>query len=247
MKIFSLAENEMLIGAFSEINKKSWPNFLLEGSEPVPYCWPTIMSAFDFGQLILVDDTGRTAAVANSVPIYWDGTLAGLPLGWDDAVVNSISGLESNTKCNTLIALSITISPDHMGKGLSYTILDEVKKAAVRSGFKYMIVPVRPSMKAMYPLVSMDDYINWKDKDNSVFDPWIRAHIKSGGKILRICPGSMTVKAAISSWENWTGMKFPQNGEYIVPKALNPVKIFLEQDLGLYIEPNVWVQHDLNG
>ena len=57
----------------------------------------------------------------------------------------------------------------------------------------------------------------------------------------------MTVKAAISSWENWTGMKFPQNGEYIVPKALNPVKIFLEQDLGLYIEPNVWVQHDLNG
>lgn len=246
MKLFSLAENDRLIGAFSEINKKSWPNFLLEGSEPLPYCWPTILSEFDFGQLILVDDNGKFAAVANSVPLYWDGTSEGLPSGWDDAVVRSISGLESGQKWNTLVALSITISPDQMGKGLSYTMLEAVKKAAIGAKAKYLIVPVRPSMKTMHPLTSMVEYIDWKDTNNNVFDPWLRAHIKSGGKVLKVCPESMTVKATIPEWEKWTGMKFPGDGEYIVAKALSPVKIFLEQDLGLYIEPNVWVQHELH-
>lgn len=38
-------------------------------------------------------------------------------------------------------------------------------------------------------------------------------------------------------------MAFPESGEYIVPRALTPVTIDLEQDKGTYIEPNVWVEH----
>ena len=39
-------------------------------------------------------------------------------------------------------------------------------------------------------------------------------------------------------------MQFPQNGRYIIEGALNPIEIKLEQDEGIYIEPNVWIVHE---
>jgi hypothetical protein len=245
MTILNLAAHDEMLGAFSTINKQSWPNFLLEGSEPIPYCWVTIMSEFAHCQLILVDDTGTAIAVANGVPIAWNGTIAGLPAGWDDAVLQSITNLDAGITPNTLTALSITISPAHKGSGLSYTMLNAMKEAAVQAGYEYLIVPVRPSLKSIYPITPIEDYMTWKDANGQLFDPWVRAHLKSGGKILQICHQSMTVKAGIAEWEQWTNMKFPETGKFIVPKALNPVEINRETNSGLYIEPNVWVQHDL--
>jgi hypothetical protein len=32
-----------------------------------------------------------------------------------------------------------------------------------------------------------------------------------------------------------------------VPFALNPVHVSVEQDHAVYVEPNVWVHHDLTG
>ncbi len=40
-------------------------------------------------------------------------------------------------------------------------------------------------------------------------------------------------------------MKFPQTGLYIVPSALNPIEMALEKDEGVYIEPNVWIVHEI--
>jgi hypothetical protein len=40
-------------------------------------------------------------------------------------------------------------------------------------------------------------------------------------------------------------MKFPQSGEYIIPGALNPIEMNIEKDEGLYIEPNVWIVHEV--
>lgn len=38
-------------------------------------------------------------------------------------------------------------------------------------------------------------------------------------------------------------MSFPESGEYVVPGALQPVRIDLQKDLGVYEEPNVWMRH----
>jgi hypothetical protein len=53
----------------------------------------------------------------------------------------------------------------------------------------------------------------------------------------------MRIPGTIADWEKWTGMHFPSSGEYIIPGALTPVKMDIEADLGLYIEPNVWMHH----
>jgi len=53
----------------------------------------------------------------------------------------------------------------------------------------------------------------------------------------------MRITGSVSDWEDWTGMRFPETGEYIVPGGLVPVSISTEQDQGLYMEPNVWMLH----
>ncbi len=40
-------------------------------------------------------------------------------------------------------------------------------------------------------------------------------------------------------------MKFPESGWYVVEGALCPIRIDMEKDLGVYIEPNVWVSHEI--
>jgi hypothetical protein len=53
----------------------------------------------------------------------------------------------------------------------------------------------------------------------------------------------MKVIGKVADWEAWTGLRFFESGEYIVPGALVPIEMNVEEDLGLYVEPNVWVVH----
>jgi hypothetical protein len=75
------------------------------------------------------------------------------------------------------------------------------------------------------------------------FDPWLRVHVRQGGSIVKACHRAMQVTGTIAEWEAWTGMRFPDAGEYIVPGALTPVQIDPDQNRGTYTEPNVWVLH----
>ena len=54
-------------------------------------------------------------------------------------------------------------------------------------------------------------------------------------------PRSMTISGSRAEWEEWTGMTFPDDGDYVVPGALVPVHF--KNERGLYVEPNVWVRH----
>jgi hypothetical protein len=68
-------------------------------------------------------------------------------------------------------------------------------------------------------------------------------HWRAGASVIGVCPQSMRITGSVSDWEDWTGMRFPETGEYIVPGGLVPVSISTEQDQGLYMEPNVWMLH----
>ena len=106
-----------------------------------------------------------------------------------------------------------------------------------------LIVPVRPSLKSRYPLVPMEAYIRWQNDQGLPFDPWLRVHVRNGGRIVKVCPLAMRIEGSISDWEGWTGMRFPESFDYFVPGALNPVEMNVETDRGLYLEPNVWIDH----
>jgi hypothetical protein len=110
---------------------------------------------------------------------------------------------------------------------------------------KALIIPLRPSEKSNYPLTSLDDYIKWKNEDGLPFDAWLRVHVRAGARIIKVCQESKTIRGRRADWERWTGMKFPQSGEYIIPGALSPIRLNLEEDEGLYVEPNVWIVHEV--
>ena len=114
-----------------------------------------------------------------------------------------------------------------------------MKALAKARGYAHLIAPVRPNRKSLYPLTPMERYIRWRREDGAPFDPWLRVHWKLGAQILKVASNSMEVRGSVAQWEKWTGMRFPESGEYVVPGALTPVAMDLEKDEGVYRDPNV--------
>ena len=93
--------------------------------------------------------------------------------------------------------------------------------------------------------MSADRFAAWVREDGLPFDPWLRVHARAGARIVRVCHESMRVSGTVAEWEEWAEMEFPESGDYVVPGALTTVRIDREADLGLYVEPNVWMHHPL--
>jgi len=56
---------------------------------------------------------------------------------------------------------------------------------------------------------------------------------------------SLKIAGTIAEWQDWTGMAFPDGGEYWFPGGLTTVRIDHDHDRGSYWEPNVWMRHAL--
>jgi len=232
-----LSDNKKLVNVINKLHSEPWPVFLSEDSSVKKY-WQRLYQVYPEYQLLFRINS-EYIGVANSAPIYWNGSIGNLPSGFDEAIETII---EEDKKPNTLCGLAVVISKKYLGKGISSKIINNLKKLAKSYGYSNLILPVRPTLKSQYPTISMDDYINWK-KDNLPFDPWLRVHLKIGGEILKVANPSMIVRGTVSDWQRWTGMHFGESNKYIIQGALNPVNIDLENDLGEYIEPNIWVLH----
>lgn len=224
------------------LNPSVWPEFML--NDPVAdRLWDRLDEDCAVYQSMLYDEAGAVVAVGNALPLAWDGTLDGLPSGWDDAFERAVAGLDSGRAPDTLCAIQATVAPDRQGQGLSRWVLRAMRFTAARHGLKALIAPVRPTLKSQYPLAPMENYARWTQADGRLFDPWLRTHQALGAELMKVCPASMRITGTLAEWEAWTGMRFPESGVYVVPGALTPVTIDREADRGEYVEPNVWMRH----
>jgi len=239
MNLETLSDNPELLDVINEMYSKPWPKFMSE-DESVKKYWRKLYSVYPQYQLLLKEQSDYVG-VANCFPIEWDGTEDNLPSGFDQAMEVIFNNQET---ANCLCALAIVVGKKYSGKGISSKVLKVVKKIGNRQGFAKLIIPVRPTLKSQYPLVSMKDYMRW-EKSGYPFDPWLKVHIKNGGKILREANPSLVVEGTVPQWENWTGMYFGTSGDYVVEGALNPISIDRDNDFGKYVEPNVWILHEL--
>jgi GNAT superfamily N-acetyltransferase len=199
--------------------------------------WDRLYEDFPDFQLALVDGDELVAEL-HSVPTAWDGTHADLPSGWDEAFLRAF---ESGRKPDVLSALAISVRPDRQSQGLARRMLEEMRGAAAADGLRELIAPVRPTLKPRYPLIPIERYLKWRRPDGSHFDPWIRVHERIGGEILAPAPESMVMDNPVSDWEEWTGMQFPADGDYVVPEMLAPLQV--RDGRGRHVEPNVWLRH----
>lgn len=231
-----------------DIAEASWPEFMLH--DPIAGDnWHELFDRFNEYQFALLDTkTDRMAAMANSLPFHWDQPLEDLPeRGWDWVFVKAIDDHKSGIAPNIQSAIQINIHPDYQSQGLSGTMVQAMRDIGTSKGFENLVAPVRPNQKSSYPLAGIDDYILWTTKEGLPFDAWLRVHARLGGRIIKPCHEAMTIRGTRAEWEEWTGLRFPQSGHYIIPGALNPIEMNIDNDEGIYIEPNVWMVHRIEG
>jgi GNAT superfamily N-acetyltransferase len=228
------------------MTKAAWPEFMLH-DQVANELWHELLDRFSEYQLALYDaENKRAAAMANSFPLRWDSPLEDLPeSGWDWAFAQAVRDHKQGVSPNYHCAIQVVIHPDYQGQGLSMPIIEAVRAVTKTKGFDALIIPARPNEKSKYPLISIDDYITWTTDEGLLFDPWLRVHARAGARIIKTCHESKTIRGTRAEWEAWTGMRFPQSGEYVIPGALVPIEMNIEKDEGVYVEPNVWLLHEV--
>ena len=230
----------------SPLAEACWPEFMLHDAVADKY-WGQLFERFSDYQFGLVDSsTGGAIAMGNSIPLQWNNDFNDLPeRGWDWAFEQAVIDDRNGVSPNILCALQIAIHPKYQGKRLSLNLIQTMKSIGISMGFNNLIAPVRPNQKSLYPLINIDSYLTWKTDEGLPFDSWIRVHSKAGAKVIKVCHQSMQIRGTCEEWESWTGLTFQESNQYVISGALNPVEINLESDQGIYIEPNVWVVHNI--
>ena len=244
-RLVSLGERPDLRGPLGDHNVSVWPEFMLH-SAVANRNWDQLFEVWPDYQLVLLDADDRVLAAHNSAPLAWDGTDAGLPDGWEDQFEWSVAQRRDGIEPTAVGALQIVVGLERQGTGLAGTMLSAMRANARARGLSAVIACVRPTLKPAYPLTPIDRYANWTRDDGLPFDPWIRLHVRLGGRIVRPSPRSMTISGTLSEWEEWTGMAFPESGQYVVPGACEPVTIDRAAGRGTYHDPNVWIVHALD-
>ena len=243
LQVFSIKEKPELRKYHSEIGDRVWPVFM--GNDSVLLNnWEDLYRTFPEYQLTFIND-GKIVGMANSIPFYRDMPLENLPEeGWDWVLLKGLKDKKDNSKPNTLSGLQVAIDTPYQNKGYSPLMVKEMRQLASRMGLPHLVVPLRPTMKSMHPLMPISQYVAWKREDGLPYDPWLRVHVKIGARIIKPCNRSMYITGSISKWEEWTGKKFPKSGEYNIDGALTLIKIDLKRNIGEYIEPNIWIVHE---
>lgn len=187
-----------LIDLETEITHPSWPEFMLH--DPVAdRHWGDLHRLFPAFQFALVDTSSdNLLAIGNSVPVNWNSPIEELPDdGWDWLFAKAIEDNAAGRSVHTQGAIQIVVAPDYRGRGLAELMINAMKSIGKAHGLTQLIAPVRPTLKARYPLTSMEKYVKWQGDDGAPFDPWIRLHARMGAGIIRVCPRSMRIPGSV--------------------------------------------------
>jgi hypothetical protein len=164
-----------------------------------------------------------------------------------------VAACQAVNRPNAVSALSMAVQADRRKLGLAEMLVNAMKQTACAEGLEALIVPLRPTRKAEFPLVPMQDYMTWKcekvpstvpagissSMDNSQptkqelpVDPWLRSHISLGGTMVKAAPYSMIIHGTMAEWQEWTGVDFEHHLQEIqsrdVKKEVESNRDYLE-------------------
>ena len=225
---------------YADLSKSTWSPIIQPSGTGDNY-WNKLFRYYPQYQLIYENADGEWLGFANTIPARYDGQLEDLPEeGWDWLISNGIDCHEKSIRPNVLGGLQIGVNPMFRGHGLSKKILAKAKESMKDHDLDLFILPIRPTLKDQHPEISMEEYMTWQE-DGKIYDPWIRTHLNAGAKFIKVCHKAMTVEGSITDWERWTNKKFDKSGKYPIDGGLSLVEIDLENETGLYLEPNIWI------
>lgn len=183
--------------------------------------------------------------------------------------MNDSNARERSEHPNALSAISITVRPDRRSRGLAGFMIEAMKQTAIERDLQVLVVPLRPTRKTYYPFVDIAEYISWNQSqissstidDRSLpFDPWLRTHVRLGAQAIKLAPCSMRIEGSVLEWQKWTGIDFASDEQDVRTRqysacryremafhgGLVPLKYYAKEGRCVYVEPNVWLYHDLH-
>lgn len=242
LSVVTLAARPDLASTMWSMAGTTWPTFMLHDQIGDNYFARVRDDLADTCLLVLAD--GEVVARAFFLPFSWDGGT--LPDdGWDAIIVRGLADRDAGRAPTAASALEISIPPSHRGTGLSGVALDAMRRAVAERGLLDLVAPVRPSHKHQHPHEDMATYLARRSPEGLPADPWLRVHVRAGGRIVKVAPTSMRIVGTIAEWESWLGSPLVGEGRVVVDQALSPVDVDRDADRVTYVEPNVWVHHDL--
>lgn len=244
MKYVTLAERPELTSAMWRMGN-DWPEFMQH--DPFgDIFFGRLPDVFPQWQQLLLNDDDRVVGKVNAIPFPWDGSDADLPdRGWDGVQERGFAAQRRGIPATAVSLLEARLIPELVGGGRSQAMLEAMAGRVIDAGMADLFGPVRPTRKHEHPHTPMVDYAFATRADGLPTDPWLRVHVRMGGRIVKVAPASMVIPGTLNDWQDWTGMRFDQPGDVVVPFACNPIHVDPAQDHAVYIEPNVWVHHDL--
>ena len=242
IQVVSHRDRPEFSGRLSELEGESFPEFLLH--DGFDECRPHLLAEFALYQLYVIDpDGGNLLGAANALPYF---SQAGEPLPkFQQLLTAAPEQFRQDIRPNVLCPVQAMVVDDARGSGVSERIISAYKDLASTDGLKAICVPVRPTLKPLYPLAPIQRYITWTRENGEKFDPWLRMQERTGAQFTEITYDSTVITATVSDWESWTGIKFPESGEYVIQGGHVPLVIDRENDTGRYSEPHVWHTYQL--
>jgi len=226
------------------VDATAYPAFM-QHTDLAPH-WPSIYAAFPVTQFVMIDGrTGGHDAHGNMVPLAWECALTTLPPSAVVMVERALAMVDSGRPVTAYGALQVVVSPTAQRRGLSGRMLGEMAACAARLGAESLFAPIRPTQKDRYPQWPLASYASWTRADGLPLDPWHREHVRLGAAPAGVVDAWLTTSATLAHWEAWTGLRFPERGEYVVPGALVPMFADIEAGVGRYIEPHLWMHYRL--
>lgn len=221
---------------------RSWPTFMQKDPNGRLY-YGELDTVADY--LLLATDGDEPVAKAYSTPFALgiEGRETLPDAGWDEVIRWQHDDRLAGRHRNAATALEIIVLKERQGTGIASAMVKALRDNAFRLGHDVLYAPVRPSQKSAEPETPMSEYAFRVRDDGLPYDAWLRVHVRAGGRILKVCPLSMTIPGTLAQWREWTGLRFDADGPVIVEGALNPVLVSPSQDFAVYTEPNVWVEH----
>jgi GNAT superfamily N-acetyltransferase len=253
LAVFTLAERpDLRAQLFSAEFQSGLPEFMRHDPAAALYYSDGNLDRYVDFALAAVDRERPDRAIgrAFSVPFAFGAGIAdrdALPDdGWDAVIRWAYQDYLKGRAANAVSALEINVLAPYRGRGIAQLMLAAMQENTRTRGFTDLYAPLRPSDKHLEPLTPFADYVARRRGDGLPHDSWIRTHVRVGATIVRVAPTSMVIPGTLAEWSGWTGMPFDRSGAAIVPGALSPVHVSVEQNHAVYIEPNLWIHHRLS-
>ena len=221
---------------------EGFPAFITADPEVKKYI-ARVRDYFPQLDMILMSEDGQPAATGWGVPIEWTDDVADLPPSFADILRVAVQAHESGTDTNAFVICGGVVHPELKGTGTATELVRALVETGQDHGMTRVLAPLRPTRKHLYPLISIEEYASWVRDDGLPFDPWLRLHMRAGGRVIALAPAAQAMTGSVQEWEQWARMSLPATGQYVIPDGMSVLHIDTAADVGTYTEPNIWVRH----